>query len=137
MIRIRKRAMNQVQPDVAAPAASAASSTSADHPFPKGSEVEAKHGTDDDEKWFMGSIYDIHSDGTVDVLYDDGDFDERKPLHRVRWPIPWKADKRAEVEPAGGDDGRLPWKLATITAKTDEYRHINRYTFTVKYDEAT
>ena len=44
--------------------------------------MEAQYGTDDDEKWFMGIIFDVHSDDTVDVLYEDNDFEKRKPL---RW----------------------------------------------------
>ncbi|OQS06562.1 hypothetical protein THRCLA_01399 [Thraustotheca clavata] len=50
--------------------------------FHKGDKVEAQFGGKD--KYFLGEISRIHSDGTLDIVYDDGDNEERVKPHLVR-----------------------------------------------------
>jgi hypothetical protein len=49
-----------------------------------GSRVEAHYGISDDEAWWPGTITRLCTNGDVDVQYDDGDFEARKPRRRVR-----------------------------------------------------
>ena len=49
-----------------------------------GDRVEAQFGLDDDELWWPGTVHKVRKGGCVDVAYDDGDFEKRKPLSRVR-----------------------------------------------------
>ena len=56
-----------------------------------GDRVKAHFGVDEDELWFPGTVHKVRKDGSVDVAYDDGDFEKRKPLARVR-PLPPEED---------------------------------------------
>ena len=49
--------------------------------------MQVQFGLDPDELWWPGTVHRLRSAGHVDVEYDDGDFERRKPLSRVR-PLP-------------------------------------------------
>ena len=49
----------------------------------KGDFVMAQFGVLAEEYWWQGTIVRVHHDGTVDVLYDDGDKEERNALLSV------------------------------------------------------
>ena len=49
-----------------------------------GARVEAQYGISDDEAWRPGTLARLWTNGDMDVLYDDGDFEARKPRRRVR-----------------------------------------------------
>ena len=66
-----------------------------------GDRVKAHFGVDEDEAWFPGTVHKVRKDGSVDVAYDDGDFEKRKPLARVR-PLP---PEEEEEEDEGEDEG--------------------------------
>ena len=72
------------------------------HPMRVGTKVIAKFGTDEDERWWPGTIVHLHHDGLIDVKYDDGDKETRKPLSRVRLPdsVHLREDLRLETENA-------------------------------------
>eukprot|EP00900_Chrysochromulina_parva_P022369 jgi/Chrpa1/4766/Chrysochromulina_OHIO_Genome00013097-RA len=67
-----------------------------------GARVEAQFGVADAEAWWPGTITQLWANGDVDVQYDDGDFEARKPRRRVR---PWRAV--ASSQPAA-------WRTAPI-----------------------
>ena len=71
---------------VSAAAAVSTALPAAAPPWAVGDRVEAQWGTDDDEKWWLGKIAAVNSDGSLDVRYDDKDFEKAKPPHRVRPP---------------------------------------------------
>ena len=48
---------------------------------------QAQFGLDADELWWPGTVHKLRKGGCVDIAYDDGDFEKRKPLFRVR-PLP-------------------------------------------------
>ena len=49
----------------------------------------------DAEAWWPGTITQLWTNGDVDVQYDDGDFEARKPRRRVR---PWRAVASSQPE---------------------------------------
>ena len=49
-----------------------------------GDRVKAHWGYDPEELWFDATITAMRGDGTFDVLYDDGDFENMKPWERIR-----------------------------------------------------
>ena len=68
-----------------------------------GDRVKAHFGVDEDELWFPGTVHKVRKDGSVDVAYDDGDFEKRKPLARVR-PLPPEEDEEDEGEEEEGEE---------------------------------
>jgi hypothetical protein len=46
--------------------------------------IQAQFGLDADELWWPGTVRKLRKGGCVDIAYDDGDFEKRKPLARVR-----------------------------------------------------
>ena len=60
-----------------------------------GARVEAQFGIVDAEAWWPGTITQLWTNGDVDVQYDDGDFEARKPRRRVR---PWRAVASSQPE---------------------------------------
>ena len=49
-----------------------------------GDEVWAHWGVNEVELWWKGRVSNVNHDGTVDVVYEDGDFEANKTPHRVR-----------------------------------------------------
>ena len=57
-------------------------------PFRVGDEVEARWNyREGGLTWYLGRIAAVHRDGSCDVAYDDGDFEERVAPHLIRTPF--------------------------------------------------
>jgi len=109
LVAFGRRDRSQVQPAwVASSPVNGASSVHPSHageeddveaspPLRVGERVVAQYGVDDDELWFEGSVLAVDAQsGSIDVLYDDGEREERKPPSRVR---------RLRSARSGGGDG--------------------------------
>ena len=61
----------------------------------------AHWGVDDDELWWQGKVSAVHNtekETLLDIMYDDGDVEYRKPLERVRRvPVQKSMDSKREA----------------------------------------
>ena len=72
------------------------------HDFDEGCRVEARYLGKN--RYFSGLVRHVHSNGQVDVLYDDGEIERRIEASLVRalpgqkvWPLPWETDAEREL----------------------------------------
>ena len=101
-------------------------------PMRVGTKVIAQFGTDEDERWWPGTILQLHHDGLIDVKYDDGDKEIGKPLSRVRLPdsVALSEELRLETEKAKKawtDSNSMQQSLADVLANMERENDKNQH----------
>lgn len=106
----------------------------------KGSLVQAQYGGK--QKWYPGTIESVHSDGTFDILYDDGDQEKRVASDKVRPAAPKsdddttdgaQTDTRRDIKRDDKVEARYPGSGKWSRGKVTKVRSDD--TFDIKFDD--
>ena len=79
--------------------------------FELGDVVEAEYGGEGE--WYPGKIMFDHGDSTFDVIYDDGDDEQRVPVHRIR-KVKQKVSLPEDTQPAHHRSGQPKIRAADL-----------------------